>query len=47
VIFLTVLSTFVLIIVSSVTFLYPRSSTFFIQFQINKKESEVQEEVVK
>ena len=34
-IFLTVLSDFVLIIVSNVTFLYPRSSPFFIQMQIN------------
>jgi hypothetical protein len=33
--FLTVLSVFVLIIVSSVTFLYPRSSSFFIQLQID------------
>ena len=34
-IFFTVLSVLVLIIVSSVTFLYPRSSPFFIHLQIN------------
>jgi hypothetical protein len=39
--FLTVLSSFVLIIVSSVTFLYPRFSPFFIQLQINLTEQMV------
>ncbi len=34
-IFFAVLSAFEFIIVSSVTFLYPRFSSFFIQLQIN------------